>query len=472
MKKYLSYILYSIAVGLNLTSCDNYVDIKTEGTLTPEETINYRYLLNNTSDFDNSYPLVDIMPDDIVIRDDHAEYFQENYGTNSYYRPYRETYKWADSIYYTGEPDYNLNVMYSSLYISNVVISEVLNSNNGTEEEKLALRGEALVHRADMFLNLVNIFGKAYDVNTSSTDPGIPIFTSPTVDGEITRASVEEVYTQIVSDLTEAINSGLTEVQSGRNVAFPSLASAYALLARTYLYMGNYDKALINAENALGLQNTLLNLEDYIGVSDYNFPKRYQNPELILSKKSTTSYINSPLLLSLSNELLNSFDPNDLRYQLFTRPMGIMTYDAYSEGRAFCKEILTGEARNAGPTVPEVMLIKAECLARANNPSEAMSTINELRKKRFKVADYVDLTATDAEDALVKVLQERRRELMAKGGFRWFDLKRLNKDSRFAKTITHTYLDETFTLEPGGNRYQFPFASTLFDYAPDLEQNK
>ncbi len=470
MKKYLLYI-YTIAAGLSLTSCDDYVDIKTEGKLIPEETINYRYLLNNTSKFDKSYALVDIMPDDIVIRDDHAEYFQKYYGTSSFYRPYRETYKWADSVYYTGEADNNLEIMYTGLYISNVVISEVLDSNNGTEEEKLALRGEALVHRADIFLNLVNIFGKAYDVSTSSTDLGIPIFTSPTVDGEITRASVEEVYAQIVTDLTEAINSGLPEVQSGRNVAFPSLASAYALLARTYLYMGNYDKALIHAENALGLQSTLLNLEDYIGVSDYNFPKRYQNPELILSKQSNTSYIYSPLLLSLSDELLNAFDPNDLRYQLYTRPIGTLTFNAYSEGRAFCKERLTGEARNAGPSVPEMMLIKAECLARANKPLEAMSTINELRKKRFKAADYVDLTATDAENALVNVLQERRRELMAKGGFRWFDLKRLNKDSRFAKTITHTYLDETFTLEPGSDRYQFPFASSLFNYAPDLEQN-
>ncbi|MCR8668962.1 RagB/SusD family nutrient uptake outer membrane protein [Aestuariibaculum sp. M13] len=470
MKKYLIYI-YTIAVGLGLTSCDDYVDIKTEGKLVPEETINYRYLLNNTYSFDRSNALIDLMSDDIAIRDGHAQYFENYYGTSSYYRPYKEVYKWADSIYYAGESDYTLNTMYSALYLSNVVISEVMNSNGGTELEKAALKGEALVHRAFVFLELVNLYGKAYDVSSSATDPGIPMFTEPTVEEEIIRTPVEDVYNQIVSDLEEAIASGMVDKQTGRNIAFPSLSSAFALLARTYLYMGNYTEALKNAEAALDINSSLINLEDYENAYDYSFFKRYEDPELMLSKQSSTSYIYSPTLLSLSDEVLNLFDSGDLRYTMFTRPIGDMTWGAFSGGRAFCREILTGEARNAGPTVPEMMLIKAECLARANDTESAMQTINTLRMKRFKAADYVDLTATDSEDALLKVLEERRRELMGKGGFRWFDLKRLNKDVRFAKTITHKYLDQTFTLEPEGNRYQFPFASTLFNYAPNLEQN-
>ena len=68
-------------------------------------------------------------------------------------------------------------------------------------------------------------------------------------------------------------------------------------------------------------------------------------------------------------------------------------------------------------------------------------------------------------------MAERRKELMGRGGFRWADLKRLNKDPRFAKTITRTYLNETFSIEPNGARYQFPFAAIYFDYAPDLQQN-
>ncbi|MEH6656316.1 RagB/SusD family nutrient uptake outer membrane protein [Leeuwenhoekiella marinoflava] len=470
MKRNYIYIVLSLIIT-TLTSCDDYVDIKTEGMLFPEETENYRFLLNNTSIYDKSYSLVDIASDDIIIRDDHANYFENNYGTSAYYRPYKETYKLADSIYFTGEPDYEINTIYSGLYAANVVITEVLDSKNGTEEEKVALQGEALVHRAYIFFSLVNIFGKAYDATTATTDLGIPMLTEPTVDADITRATVQEVYDQIINDLNTAIISGLPATRTGTEVGFPSQASAYALLARTYLYMHNYEEALINANAALELQNTLLNLEDYENTPDYSWPRRIQNPELILSKTSTNSYGFSPTLLSLSDELLNLFDLNDLRYQLYTRSNSDMSYSAFTEGRSLCVALLTGEARNAGPTVPEMLLIQAECMARMGNISGAMNSVNTLRQARFRAEEYVALTATNNEDALVKVLEERRRELMGKGGFRWFDLKRLNKDNRFAKSFSHSYLDYTVTLEPGSDRYQFPFASNLFINAPNLEQN-
>jgi len=470
MKRHYLYILF-LLINVVFISCDDYVDIKTEGRLYPEETENYRYLLNNTVVFDASYSLVDVASDDILMSDEYATYFENNYGSSDYYRPFKETYKWADSIYYTGEKDNDLNVMYQGLYTANVVIAEVLDSNNGTEAQKSALRAEALVHRAYTFFNLVNIFGKAYDAETSATDLGIPLLTEPTVTEDITRATVKEVYDQIVSDLQMAIEGGLPATRTGTEVGFPSLASAHALLARTYLYMERYEEAKAQAESALSLQNTLLNMEDYINTSDGGWPRRIENPELILSKKSISSYAYAPSLLMLNQELLDSFEEEDLRYQFFTRPISDMTYNAVSGGRAYCIQRLTGEARNAGPTVPEMLLIKAEAEARAGDEEAAMASINTLRKARFRTEDYEPLTAANAEEALVKVLAERRKELMAKGGFRWFDLKRLNKDSRFAKTITHKYIDNVYTLEPRGDRYQFPFASSLFQYAPNLEQN-
>lgn len=469
MQRHSLYILF-LLISVAFISCDDYVDIKTEGRLYPEETENYRYLLNQTSIFDASFSLVDVASDDIAMNHEYSTYFENNYGTSDYYRPFKETYKWADSIYYAGERDNELNVMYQGLYSANVVITEVLESNNGTEAEKAAIQAEALVHRAYTFFNLVNIFGKAYDPQTSATDLGIPLLTEPTVTENITRATVQEVYNQIVNDLQTAIAGGLPATRSGTEVGFPSLASAHALLARTYLYMGRYEEAKVEAESALSLQNSLLNLEDYINTPDAGWPRRISNPELILSKKSLSSY-SYGLLLTLNEELLDTFEEDDLRYQLYTRPLSVLTFNAVNTGRAYCVARLTGEARNAGPTVGEMLLIKAEGEARSGNAEAAMVSINKLREARFKAEDYTPLTAVNADEALVKVLAERRKELMAKGGFRWFDLKRLNKDPRFAKTITHPYVDQVYTLEPGGDRYQFPFASSLFQYAPNLEQN-
>lgn len=464
MKKYLKYIAIA-TFGAIVLSCDNYVDIKTEGKLIPEETSNYRYLLNNTYSLDIAYGNVDIPSDDISFQN---EAQTTALGASDYYRPFTNLYKWSDTVYFDGETDYNMNSLYTALYNVNIVINEVMKSTNGTQAEKAAIKGEAEVHRAFIFLTLVNTFGKAYDATTSATDPGIVLFTTPTVSEDPKRTSVQAAYDVILSDLKDAVNSGLKPVNSGNNVAFPSQAAAYALLARTYLYMRNYPLALENAEKSLALQSTLNNLEDYEFAA---YPSRKQDKELMLSKWNGYGGFNySPQILSLSNELINSFDTNDLRYVLFTQPSSSFNSD-YTIGRSYAKEGLTGESRNAGPSVPEMMLVKAECHARAGSGDQAMAEINKLRQKRFRAGEYVALTATDSKDALIKVLAERRRELMGTGGFRWFDLKRLNKEPEFAKTITHDFAGQTFTLAPNSDRYQMPFAPIYFEYAPNLQQN-
>lgn len=463
MKKLYIYIL--IALPVLVTGCDDYVDIRTEGKLVPEETINYRYLLNNVGVLDYSYDLIDVCSDDIAIKnEDQVTYLK----ASTYYRPFLQSYMWEDSIYFEGEADYKLQVIYTALYYVNLVISEVMDSKEGTEDEKKALKGEALVHRAFFNLQLVNIYGKAYDPATSETDLGIPMFTEATVEAPVFRSTVAEVYELIESDLLEAITLGLPATSSGNLISFPSQAAAYAMLARTYLYMGNYEDALTYAQYSLDIQNSLVNLADYEG--GFSYPTRQYDPEIIWSKNSLSSYSYSPTFLTLSDELESLFDVNDMRFVVFTRPASYFSY-TFTEGNGYYRENLNYESRNAGPSVPEMMLIKAECQARAGATNDAMQTINDLRQNRFRAADYVAMTATDSEDALVKVLEERRRELMCRGGFRWFDLKRLNKDARFRKTITHDLLGETVTLDPDGDRYQFQFPAQYFQYAPDLKQN-
>ncbi|MBZ4040855.1 RagB/SusD family nutrient uptake outer membrane protein [Flavobacterium hibisci] len=464
MKKYLKYIAVTV-LALTAASCDNYVDIQTEGKLTPEETENYRYLLNNTRIYDITYGLIDVASDDIDLQN---EVQITALSSSAFYRPFLNLYKWSDAVFLEGDKDNNMEILYEALYYTNVIITEVMNSKNGTQAEKLAIKGEAQVHRAFIYLTLVNIFGKAYDATTSASDLGVPLLITPTVSQDIRRASVKEVYDLIISDLKEATASGLKPVNTGNNVAFPSQASAYALLARTYLYMHNYSEALANAEKALALQNTLINLADYEFAT---YPNKRLDPELILSKyNGYTSYAYVPTILGLSDDLIKTFDTNDLRYVLFTKPSTFFN-TAYTKGRAYSKERVTGESRNAGPTVPEMMLIKAECQARAGSAALAMETVNALRVKRFRTGQYTALTATDNKDALAKVLQERRRELMGCGGFRWFDLKRLNKEPELARTITHNISGQIITLEPNSDRYQMQFAPIYFDYAPNLEQN-
>lgn len=68
---------------------------------------------------------------------------------------------------------------------------------------------------------------------------------------------------------------------------------------------------------------------------------------------------------------------------------------------------------------------------------------------------FIPYTASTASDALNTILLERRKELLMRG-IRWSDLRRLNKEPQFAKTLIRIEDGQTYSLQPGGLRYIFP----------------
>lgn len=117
----------------------------------------------------------------------------------------------------------------------------------------------------------------------------------------------------------------------------------------------------------------------------------------------------------------------------------------------------------------EVILTAAECYAReggTENLAEAARLYNLLRDHRIE--NNVHVTFANADEALVKVLEERRREFAFLGIYRFVDLKRLNKESRFQKTITHSADGQIWTLPPNDNRYIIPIPPVVKGFRPDL----
>jgi len=117
-----------------------------------------------------------------------------------------------------------------------------------------------------------------------------------------------------------------------------------------------------------------------------------------------------------------------------------------------------------------MMLIKAESLARAGQAAQAMTWVNNLRKNRVLSTAYTPLTATSNDDALVKVINERRREFCFRM-LRWWDMRRLKSEPLFQKTITRTFNGVTYTLSPDSKRYVLPIAQYLTKMNPELVSN-
>jgi tetratricopeptide (TPR) repeat protein len=368
-------------------------------------------------------------------------------------------YTWGEYYYTSDQTDANWANIYKQIYNCNVVVAGVMSSEKGTEAEKGAVYAEALVQRAYAYLTLMNMYAPIYQESTADQTKGVPLLLTPDLYASLQRPTSRTVYNQIIKDVREALP---TIASSPSNNIHPGKAAAYAVLARTYLYMQQYDSAGVNAQKALDLQSTLLDLRA-IASGSQSMPTQINDPEIILSK---TAYLS--ITLPLSSRLITLFSTADLRYSLYTRD-GSTIYP-YFTGRAFYRNKLTSESINVGPTVSEMMLIKAESLVRKSQVDAGMAVINELRKKRFYDSDYSDLTAQDASEALKVVIEERRRELMSRGT-RWFDQRRLGTETNIVETVSRTVDGVTYTLAPMSNRYTYPISQSVIDLNPEVEQN-
>src|ERR1700754_2074937 len=129
---------------------------------------------------------------------------------------------------------------YSFIYQANACIEGVAASKSLSPTLKARITGEAKFFRAFFHLNLTNVFG------------GVPLIRSTdyNVNAKLGRAAKADVYQAIIDDLLSADsllkNSSLPNISSRINHF-----SAEALLARTYLYAGDWQKAQAYADQVI-----------------------------------------------------------------------------------------------------------------------------------------------------------------------------------------------------------------------------
>lgn len=445
----LSFLLFGA------TACRKYVEIPPESVRALKNTSDYQLLLNAGSNIEPGYLYPLYMADDFGADDD--TWYPKLTPTTA-----ANAYIWADKIYGTTEEDADWGSLYKQMFVFNTVCTGVMNSDGGSDAQKKSIQAAAMVHRAYAYFTLVNIYGKQYDAATAATDPGVPLLLEPDLYANLTRASVKAVYDQVKNDLLNALPY-LDDIPV-YNVN-PSKMAVYALMARVCLNTREFTEAERYANLALSLKSTLLDLNSYIAAPT-TMPLKLLNPEVMFFKRTVQSVIQIPLQASA----ISLYDTRDLRYSVLTRDAASIPAATFTVGRGLYLQRLVSDGVYIGPSVPEMLLIKAECEARAGNTANAMDAVNTLRKKRFKPAEYTDLTAANATAALHVVIDERGREFMGRG-FRWFDQRRLTKDAGFIGAVTRKFKGVTYTLDPNSNRYVFAIADKYIAFNPEILQN-
>jgi len=100
-----------------------------------------------------------------------------------------------------------------------------------------------------------------------------------------------------------------------------------------------------------------------------------------------------------------------------------------------------------------------------------MNDLNHLLITRWAAGTYVPHTAVDMDDALQQILTERRKELLFRG-LRWTDLRRLNKEQRWALTLYRNAGGIPCILTPNDRRYVYPIPDSVLSMNPGMSQNQ
>jgi starch-binding outer membrane protein, SusD/RagB family len=305
---------------------------------------------------------------------------------------------------------------------SYVVINTVNNILSALDvvnaSDKDDVEGEALFLRSLMYFDLVRFFGSQYVFGTTNSQLGVPLVLTPTrlpVESTyVGRNTVEEVYTQVINDLTSAA-AKLPE----ENDVYASSGAANALLARVYLQKGDYAKARDAADAVIG-SNVYALQKTYASV----FNNDNNTPEDIFATQITPQDRQSSMTEFFSVTDYGGRDGDivilDGHLELYS--VGDKRFDLFFNGNG---DIECGKWNNQYGVVnlirlAEMYLIRAECNSRLGT-SVGASPLDDYNTIHTR-AGLDPATSVTLDD----ILYERRLEL-AFEGFKIHDIRRLHE---------------------------------------------
>ncbi|WP_176555150.1 MULTISPECIES: RagB/SusD family nutrient uptake outer membrane protein [unclassified Butyricimonas] len=467
--------LYVIALLLVTTSCGEFLEEESQNLSYVHSTqdldellIGNGYLQKNKTGDPYRFLWLDVMDDDVT----HFLAKAPSDVVAAMFNHMRYFYRWDAYPFNDDSPNMwagpsGWDKLYSCIGMVNVILAELDRFKDEKEHDRIM--GEAYFLRAFYYFYLVNLWGHPYNTVSASTDLGVPIkLTEYIEDKGYSRNSVEECYQQIVSDAKEAVVylEGVTQPSTRR----ANQNAARALLAKTYLYMNEYELALEQCNAILEKPGDLV-LYNLNAMTPSAFQTAYRkqvsNECIFTNSYCSLLFQTTYESVAVSTDLINCYDdPNDLRFV----SGGNSHFFRYYLGNYFgMVKAGTGETYSISLVFSEVYLNKAEALAMLGRTDEAIETLQKLRENRMTDAGTINLTGED----LVKFIRAERRRDLCFMGQRWFDLKRYAVHPKYPQKtrIEHPYytwtgssaiLEKTYVLEeyPGDGGWLMPFPSS------------
>ncbi|MFD2035837.1 RagB/SusD family nutrient uptake outer membrane protein [Belliella marina] len=294
------------------------------------------------------------------------------------------------------------------------------------------IKGQALAIRAYVHFDLLRYFGDNLALNSNTL--GVPYKTEFNQEN-IARPTVAQTWQSIFADLAEAkalLSDTDVAINSSGNFSLRANIDEItvdAILARAYLYSGQYQQAITAATSVIDQVPLVARTsfaaiwrDENIGSSELIWSIPFNSGE---GTPATNVYFPSGNRSSFrpSEEVIGQFDSqNDIRYNAYFRTIGNRIVVSKFLGKG---NLADGIVNWKVIRVSEMYLIRAEAYTNIpGNGLNALADLNTLRAAR--ITGYVP--AVLIGQALVDAIElERRKELFVEG-HRFFDLKRTTRN--------------------------------------------
>ena len=363
------------------------------------------------------------------------------------------------------------DAIYPTVFVINSAIEGVSSTKSLTPAVQQQLLGEAKFMRAFCYFYLVNFYG----------DVPLVTGTNYQVNAILPRTPKAQVWEQIIADLQSAasllspnyLDATLLNTTSER--VRPTQGAANALLARAYLYTGDWVDAQAQASQVInnsGTYNLVSNLDSVFLANSNEAIWQLQpvnaghNTEDALIFILPASGPGDAFPLYLDSLLVNTFEPDDQRRVLWVDSVivnGTSFYFPYKY-----------ENNNIGAPVTEYLMVlrlaeqyliraEAEAQGAQGGTNAAILDLDAIRS-RAGLPNYAG--GTDQQSVLNAIYHERQVELFTEWGHRWLDLKRTGTVDN-VMTLIESQKQETWS----DYKQWYPLPLTDLQYDHNLVQN-
>ena len=422
-------IITTLLIGLAVTSCNKFVEIPvpvdsipgTEAFSTDAKADAairglYEFMVSgNTSAFGATSPGLGVCSDELALTN--------NTSTNVYYELYNNIISSPNAAVY----NYYWGAFYTIIYNSNLAIEGITSSTGMTDAGKKQYLAEAKFIRAVCYFYLVNLFG----------DVPMTLTTDYVTNSTLARTPTAQVYNLILSDLLSAQADLSTTYLGGALRYRANRYACSAMLARVYLYMGDWANAEAQASDVIdGAGSTVYSLEPTLNnvflITSKEVILQVLQPATNLYTWDAFNFVPSVTtslpLYTVTSTLYTSFEPGDLRKTNWIKTVVVSGTTAYAP---YKYKINSGTTTTGTRTealsflrLSEQYLIRAEARAQQNKLLTAITDLDMVRHRAGLTLIGTTNPNISQANLLTTIAHERFVELFAEQGHRWFDLKR------------------------------------------------